>query len=259
MKLHILGSCAGTEPMPGRHHLGLAVETGGRTMFFDAGETSSYTAHLMGLDLLAVREIFITHTHMDHIGGLGNLFWNIRKLTNVEKRALPDGAVDLYIPNLAAWDALLTLLRVTEGDFKCNFEINAREVADGVVCERGGAVVEALHNLHMPRAEGQPWRSFSYRLRAEGKTVVFSGDVKTAADLEPFLIGGCDALFMETGHHHPVAICEYLNAKGYKVGKICYVHHGRDILYHPERSEREIREIYLGDFVICGDGQTIEI
>ena len=38
MKLHILGSCSGTEPMPGRHQTSLALETGGSLYFLDAGE-----------------------------------------------------------------------------------------------------------------------------------------------------------------------------------------------------------------------------
>ena len=43
--VHILGSCAGTEPMPGRMHTSLALTVGKRLYFFDAGEGCSWTAH----------------------------------------------------------------------------------------------------------------------------------------------------------------------------------------------------------------------
>ena len=59
MKRHILGSCSGTEPMPGRHQTAWMLEAGGRLYQFDAGECCSWTAHLMKLDLLALRALFI--------------------------------------------------------------------------------------------------------------------------------------------------------------------------------------------------------
>ncbi|MDD6563518.1 MAG: hypothetical protein PUF08_00410, partial [Clostridiales bacterium] len=64
MKFYIFGSCSGTEPFKGRHHTAWALELNGRIYWFDAGETCSYTAHLMGVELLAVSDIFISHPHM---------------------------------------------------------------------------------------------------------------------------------------------------------------------------------------------------
>lgn len=69
MKLHFLGTCSGTEPMPDRKHTSFAIETGDRLYWFDAGEGCSYTAHLMGLDLLSLCKVVISHPHMDHVGG----------------------------------------------------------------------------------------------------------------------------------------------------------------------------------------------
>ena len=66
MKLTFLGTCAGTEPMPGRRHTSFVVEDKGRVYWFDTGESCSYTAHLANIDLLSTRAIFISHTHMDH-------------------------------------------------------------------------------------------------------------------------------------------------------------------------------------------------
>ena len=64
MHLTFLGTCAGTEPMPDRKHTSFAIEYNGKVYWFDAGAGCSYTAHLLGIDLLSVRAIFISHTHM---------------------------------------------------------------------------------------------------------------------------------------------------------------------------------------------------
>lgn len=59
VKVHILGSCSGTEPYEGRHHTSAAVETEKGLYWLDAGECCSYAAHLMGIDLLKTRGIFL--------------------------------------------------------------------------------------------------------------------------------------------------------------------------------------------------------
>src|SRR5699024_11642112 len=63
-------SCSGTEPFAGCHQTSVAVETGGRVYFIDAGENAGYAAYLGGVPLPDTAAIFVTHTHMDHTGGL---------------------------------------------------------------------------------------------------------------------------------------------------------------------------------------------
>ena len=49
MKITVLGCCSGTEPMPGCHQTSVAVETGGRLYFIDAGENAGYASYLGGI------------------------------------------------------------------------------------------------------------------------------------------------------------------------------------------------------------------
>lgn len=60
--------CSGTEPIAERHHVSFAFEVNGRIYWFDAGEGCSCTAHNMGVNLFEVSDIFISHSHTDHVG-----------------------------------------------------------------------------------------------------------------------------------------------------------------------------------------------
>lgn len=48
VKIHILGSCSGTEPYADRHHTSVAVETEKGLYWLDAGECNHHLAHEEG-------------------------------------------------------------------------------------------------------------------------------------------------------------------------------------------------------------------
>lgn len=257
MKFHFFGTCAGTEPMPGRRHVSFAIETKGDIYWFDAGEGCSYTAHLMNVDLQSVRCVFISHTHMDHVGGLGNLFWNIRKLSGIYNK-MEGKKIELFIPNLKTWEGIMQVLKNTEGGFQCSFTINANQIVDGELYNQNGFRVTALHNHHLPREKGKPWRSFSFLIEAEGKKVVYSGDVKSVKDLDS-LIEECDLLLMETGHHKVEDVCSYIKQEGKKVRMLGFIHNGRDILLNSSTELQKAKDIFGEHVFITEDGTTMEI
>ena len=249
MKIFFLGTCAGTEPMPDRKHTSFMVECGEKLYCFDAGEGCSYTAHNMGLDLLKVRKIVISHPHMDHVGGLGNLIWTIRKLVNRKKlESLED--VDVYVPNLQVWDGLLTMMRHTEGNFKLKFKLEAHPTHDGVLFDDGVIRVTALHNTHMLPVDGQ-WQSYSFLIEGDGKKLVYSGDVKSYTELDPLISDGCDGLIIETGHFVIDDVYAYTQDKN--IGKIFFNHSGREILYDTPGCEEKVRQLFGEKAVIAYD------
>ena len=255
-RILIFGSCSGTEPEEGRHHVSFAVEAGNRYYWFDAGENCSYTAHLMGVDLLRVRSIFISHTHMDHVGGLGNLRWNIRKLCWVYQSAPADDTIRLFIPNLESWQGIFTMLRNTEGNFECNFALDVKRPEDGLIYQDENIRVTALHNGHLPDNEKGEHLAYSYRIETEGKSIVFSGDVGGPDDLNDLIGDGCDLLLMETGHHKVKTCCDY--AEAHNVKQLTFLHHGREILDHEPTVQPALAACRLHP-VISWDKMVIEL
>ena len=255
MKLYFLGTCAGTEPMKDRKHASFALECGETLYWFDAGEGCSYTGHNMGLDLLKVRKIILSHTHYDHIGGLPNLLMNIRKLKSVRKvEAIPP--IDIYTPNRSVWETILELIHYKECTFKDRYPLITHDVADGHLFDDGTVRVTALHNNHVMPVD-EKWMSYSFLIEAEGKRLVYSGDVKAYEELDPLIGSGCDGIIIETGHHKIDDV--YFFTKDRNVGRIFFFHNGREILYDTKGCEKRVSELFRGRAVITYDTMTVTL
>ena len=252
MKLCFLGTCAGTEPMPGRKHSSFLIEIGDNIYWFDAGEGCSYTAHNMGFDVLKTRKILISHAHLDHTGGLANLIVTIRGMHWL-KRTKTETDIDIWISDLEAWEAIKKLVHISEGDYPLESHLFARQIQDGVLFDDGIMRVTAVHNQHIAAPEGQ-WKSYSFLIEAEGKRLVYSGDVKSYNELDVFVNDGCDGLIIETGHF--VIDDVYAYTRGKNIGKVYFTHNGREILNNGEAAEQKVKDYFGNKAVICFDEMT---
>jgi 7,8-dihydropterin-6-yl-methyl-4-(beta-D-ribofuranosyl)aminobenzene 5'-phosphate synthase len=70
--------------------LSILVETAGRKILFDTGQSisASHNADLLGINLGKINKIVLSHGHYDHTGGLQNILHKIKK--EIEIIAHPD-------------------------------------------------------------------------------------------------------------------------------------------------------------------------
>ena len=228
-RIHFLGTCSGTEPMPNMHHTSFLLECGGAFYWFDAGEGCAHTAHTTGLDVLKTRAVFISHPHIDHTGGLANLLSCMRKLIVREKRSLPnDNSLDIFLECPEVLNAVKVIVLEGQADGNLRFTMREHGISDGTIFEDENIRVSALHNRHLGEDGSNGWHSFSFFIEADGRKIVYSGDLKNITECDELIAGGCDAFIMETGHHAVRDVCEYAVSKG--VGALYFNHHGREIL-----------------------------
>lgn len=253
MRFTVLGSCSGTEPMPGRRHTSTLLEVADRLYMFDAGDSCAYTAHLLGFDVTQIKSVFISHPHIDHVGGLPYLLFLLQKLP-WRNGATFSRPFDIYSPSSDVVTGAILLNSLSRNAVSnC---IVTHSVDDGLLYDDGILRVYARHNAHLDEAR-PPYHSYSYLLEVEGKRIIYSGDVKSISELDGWL--DADMLMMETGHHDPVKIAEYLYAQAQRPSMLLFVHHGRTMLEDPVGCVERVREI-LGDSVYAAfDGMQIEL
>lgn len=240
IKIRYLGTCSGTEPMEGMHHCSLVIEAGDANYWFDAGENCSHTAYTSGVDMMKIRAIFISHPHIDHVGGLANLFACLKKLIRRYKLSLKYGKIDIYISSPDILHAAKIICNSGES-VPLRFDLVEHGLSDGVIYEDETVKISAVHNNHLKEDGSNGWHSHSFLIESEGKRIIFSGDVGAPSDLDPLIGDGCDLLIMETGHHHVVDVCEY--AISHNVKSLRFNHHGREIL-----GDRDAAEVLIKSY-----------
>ncbi len=167
MKITILGSSHG-DATPTRNNSAILVELATGTYLFEAGEPVCASLIRRSFDFGSLRAVFVSHLHGDHAGGLPVLLKGFLKYRKPHWHCavhLPEAEA---IPALEGWMKALHLPVVPE-------VLSFAPVVPGTFFDDGQFRVTALPTRHFGRNSAIP--SYGYLFEAEGKRVLFTGDL----------------------------------------------------------------------------------
>ena len=205
MKLTFLGSSHGV-PEPRRKCSCTMIETNGRYYLVDVGTAPIDELAVRGIPVDAVKGIFVTHMHGDHTNGLipflDLISWKF-------KTAEPT----VYLPNAQARTAIEGWLSVNGVTLR---DIPILQVEPGVIFNDGFLKVTAIPTQHIQA-------SYAYLVEADGKSVLFTGDLKHPSVDFPAVEKKTNLYICEAAHFDPIVYKPIFEAAD--VERICFNHY----------------------------------
>ena len=165
MKITFLGTSHGV-PAAHRYCSSTMLEVGGARYFIDAGAPLIDILLRRGVNLDSVRAIFTTHIHGDHTNG-------IPALADLFSWYFKSTSVDIYMTEQRGIDAFSEMIRTVEGGLD-EARVRFRLMTADTVYEDENLRVTPFPTCHLADA-GRP--AYAYLVEAEGKKVLFSGDL----------------------------------------------------------------------------------
>jgi ribonuclease BN (tRNA processing enzyme) len=282
MKVVLLGT-GGPRPDPRRNASTTLVKVGNENILFDAGRGVVLQLVRAGIPLDAVKQLFITHHHFDHIGDI----YDVILSTWMHGRKAP---LNIFGPpdTRRIVDALLTQIYDKDWEWRSKGEPSfgpwqpaaTEDVPPGLVIDTGKWKVTADTVIHgnglgLPEAFLKRWNCYGYRFEAEGKVVTISGDTIPCEGIDR-LAQGADVLVhccymasseMNTEHFRRTA--RYTLASADTVGKTAARANVKTLVlthHKPRTDDRILDEIasevardFSGRIVIGNDLTEIDV
>ncbi len=160
MKLTVLGSSHGV-PEANRRCTCIMIEVSDRYYFIDIGMPIVDELVTRNIDIHKVKGIFITHIHGDHTDGL-------LQFADLVSWYYKDVETQILLPNISIAEIVKNWVKAT-ANADCRAIMS--EFKEGTIFNDGLVEVIAIPTMHCDK-------SYAFCLKAEGKTVLFTGDLK---------------------------------------------------------------------------------
>lgn len=197
----VLGTASGPNSEAARAQPANALLVRGQLYLVDAGDGAVAQLAKAGLRLPAVRGVFLSHLHFDHVGGMLAVI-GLRMQLEVRGTLRvfgPPGTRELVDGLLAASRPAMRAGYGIPGQ-GFSTEVEVVELTDGDAVDLDGFAIKVAENSHFRMPEGDPAAppgvSLSYRFDLADRSIVYTGDTGPSAELTA-LAQGADLLVSE--------------------------------------------------------------
>ncbi len=220
MKITFLGTSAGI-PDPDRHCSSAMIEVGGRVYIIDAGAPLLDCLRQQGLLLEKsgaerIAALFTTHAHSDHTAGLLHFLsacnWFFKT-----------SSLDIFLTNDKLGDKLVECIESMDQLPFSRERLKLYQAHAGVVYDDG-----VLRATYLPTKHCLPEASYAIFIEAEGKKLLFSGDLSHNLEENdvPAILGETelDLFVCEMAHFAPEQLAPYLDtchARDVRINHFC--------------------------------------
>jgi ribonuclease BN (tRNA processing enzyme) len=226
------------------------VRVGTTSLLFDVGPGTIARLAAAGVSYRDLEYIFLTHLHSDHTLDLVT-FLQANDSTPGWTRTRP---VHL-IGSRGARGLYEQLMQVYPGIAPQSYALDIRELGAGRVFF-GAWTIETAHTGHTESSVG-------YRIEAEGKTVVYTGDAKDNPELV-HLARTADVFVCECAFPSGYPTTDHMTADA--VGRIAHAANAKRVLlnhlYSPALEvdiAAQVRAAFSGEIIVAVDGMQIEV
>lgn len=162
MEITFLGTSHGKQEKD-RFHTCTVLTVNGKHYLIDAGAPVFDLFERNGLCFADIRAILITHSHIDHIAGLPALTASLNS-----PRRFHDVAFPVLVPDIERYHAMFEFVR---GSRELVGRLSYQKYEDGVIFADENVRVTAIPTMHFEN-------SHAFLIEAEGKRVIFTGDLR---------------------------------------------------------------------------------
>ena len=194
MKITFLGTSAGI-PDPDRHCSSTMIEVGERVYIVDAGAPMVDCLRTQGLlmereNAERIAAVFATHSHSDHTVGMLHLLdactWYFRT-----------ASFEVILPEKGLGEKFAECIEIMEKLPFPSDRLHLKEASAGVVYDDG-----VLRATYIPTRHCEPHPSYSILIEAEGKRMLYTGDL--ASDFHDY-----PSILLE--EHFDAVLCELVH------------------------------------------------